>query len=382
MIHVLKGKRYRKSPMHRLVFGLSFVDVLYSLHLAVAASFIYPVFSPSGVCTADAFLMMLGVASPLYNAALSYYYCLTITFGVSNERFSRRYEPYFHGMVFVVAFATAVLGLFFEIYNPKRSGMGCWVGPYPNGCKGAACDRGGTTSAKIVQYIGSVLPMSFSLLSMIVNNAILYCSMSRLEARNRRYTAAYTGRDTRQRTGLGRRFSLALRSSSSTAMQANGAVRSEPKPISRKMAVQSFCYVGAFLMSYGWGFVHFAILSANDKNVFTLQAINFFLYPLQGFLNAIVYLRPNYLRWRDAGDSRLKAITHALFSLKAPRRRRDEDHRRQEHPARLANSSVTEGGGHVRTESVPKDESEGVAASETASCTGGVDADDDDDDVA
>jgi uncharacterized membrane protein (DUF4010 family) len=65
--HVLK-QRYRKSPMHRLVLGLSIVDVLYSLYLAMAASFIYPVYEPSSICTVDAFFMMLGVASPLYNA--------------------------------------------------------------------------------------------------------------------------------------------------------------------------------------------------------------------------------------------------------------------------------------------------------------------------
>jgi hypothetical protein len=66
--HVLKGKRYRKSPMHRLVLGLSIVDVWYSFHLAIAASFLYPIYEPSNLCTADAFFMMLGVASPLYNA--------------------------------------------------------------------------------------------------------------------------------------------------------------------------------------------------------------------------------------------------------------------------------------------------------------------------
>jgi Kef-type K+ transport system membrane component KefB len=66
--HVLKNQRYRKSPMHRLVLGLSIVDVLYSFYLAIAASFIYPVYEPSSICTVDAFFMMLGVASPLYNA--------------------------------------------------------------------------------------------------------------------------------------------------------------------------------------------------------------------------------------------------------------------------------------------------------------------------
>jgi hypothetical protein len=73
--HVVKGQRYRKSPMHCLVMGLSIVDVWYSLHLAIAGSFIYPVYEPSSFCTVDAYIMMMGVASPLYNAGTSINTC-------------------------------------------------------------------------------------------------------------------------------------------------------------------------------------------------------------------------------------------------------------------------------------------------------------------
>lgn len=85
-------------------------------------------------------------------------------------------------------------------------------------------------------------------------------------------------------------------------------------------------------MSYGWGSASFIVIAARNgkPNYFVLEAINFFFYPAQGFLNAVVYLRPNYLRWRDGGDSRIDAIRHALFSLKAPRRRRPGQQQQQQ----------------------------------------------------
>jgi hypothetical protein len=127
-------------------------------------------------------------------------------------------------------------------------------------------------------------------------------------------------------------------------------------------------------MSYGWGFVHFALLSASsggNGNYFALQAINFFFYPAQGFMNALVYLRPNYLRWREAGDNRLQAIQHALFSLQAPPRRRRRQGRQpsphhplpqpqlqkpvQQHHHDITDSSTEMEGGHQRAVSLPKE---------------------------
>jgi hypothetical protein len=157
------------------------------------------------------------------------------------------------------------------------------------------------------------------------------------------------------------------------------------------MAVQSFCYVGAFLMSYGWGLVNFALLSASggNGNYFALQVINFFFYPAQGFLNALVYLRPNYLRWREAGDSRLVAIQHALFSLQAPRRRRQVKQPPPHHPLPpqqrqkpvdhhhdITDSTNTEvEGGRQRKDSLPKEgEDDGEDDNDESSTSAGGDA--------
>lgn len=262
-------------------------------------------------------------------AAMSYYFCSTIVFGVSNERFAKRYEPFIHCFVFAVTIAAAVSGLFFEVYNPKKSGMGCWVGKYPNGCKGEECIRGGAVSATVIQYLASVLPMCFALFSILINNALIYCKVRKLEVRNRRYST-YAQSTAAEPTASRQRFPLSIRSEPPDLGRSPAAsVKSNEKQLSRKIATQSFCYVAAFLMSYGWGFLHFAFLSAGT-DVVPLQAINFFLYPAQGFFNAIVYLRPNYLGWRDAGETRFKAIRKALFSLQSPRaqslQRRQEQH--------------------------------------------------------
>jgi hypothetical protein len=318
-------------------------------------------------------------------AALSYYYCFTVVGGMSNERFAQRYEPFFHTAIVVIAVAAAIPGLVLDLLNPKSSGLGCWVLNYPPDCQeeGATeeCERGGTAATQIVQLLTSIMPFSFSILSMVINNIILYVNMRRLEARNRRYTSQFQRAGTataaappinnkiddnnnKTTPGPWHRLSLAaLRSSAAKAGLFRASVATSgttttstsanrpPPPVSRRMAVQSFCYVGAFWMSYGWGSASFIVIAARSgkPNYFVLEAINFFFYPAQGFLNAVVYLRPNYLRWRDGGDSRIDAIRHALFSLKAPRRRRPGQQQQQQRQQRRPTTVP------LRTATLPRD---------------------------
>lgn len=72
--------------------------------------------------------------------------------------------------------------------------------------------------------------------------------------------------------------------------------RSEPIRL-RIQAVsrQSVLYTLAYLNSFIWLFVSFGISSNTDPNTFyAIQFLTYFLYPLQGFINCFVYIRPRY----------------------------------------------------------------------------------------
>lgn len=68
------------------------------------------------------------------------------------------------------------------------------------------------------------------------------------------------------------------------------------------------------------GLTALAEVAQNDKQelemldtLYPLVALNAILTPLQGFFNLLIYMRPNYLRWRRAEESRCCAAKRAIF---------------------------------------------------------------------
>jgi hypothetical protein len=63
----------------------------------------------------------------------------------------------------------------------------------------------------------------------------------------------------------------------------------------RAVSRQSVLYTFAYLNSFVWLFVAFGISSDADANTYyAIQFLTYFLYPLQGFINCFVYIRPRY----------------------------------------------------------------------------------------
>lgn len=52
-----------------------------------------------------------------YNGMLSFYYLLTVRFGVRREVFSQRYEFWMHSTAIVYFLSTAIIGLAFGMYS-------------------------------------------------------------------------------------------------------------------------------------------------------------------------------------------------------------------------------------------------------------------------
>ena len=91
--------RKDRTTYHRLLLGMSFLDVLSSFWAALST---LPVPAYTGVigghgtmgtCTAQGYFVQLSVGVPLYTAMLSVFFMLKVRYNVSDQIMARRLEP-------------------------------------------------------------------------------------------------------------------------------------------------------------------------------------------------------------------------------------------------------------------------------------------------
>jgi len=107
---------------------------------------------------------------------------------------------------------------------------------------------------------------------------------------------------------------------------------SDSKSLSRKFAVQASFYVAAFFVTWIFPMVQFAYIQTSDGTLlFPLLALTVIFAPLQGFFDALIYIRPRYIRYKErlqkrrsshnsrpdqhSGAGRGLAMTHSLQIL-------------------------------------------------------------------
>lgn len=348
---IIVGKRYRKNCYHRLLFALSCADVINTIRFLWIPFVYYPIDEPSAACTAVGFFAVMGFSSAAYISSLSFFYVLTVRFNVKEQKMRRFVEPIFHIVSIGCPLISSLTGIGLQVYNPSEFGLGCWTTAYPAGCVGEECERG--QHAKIFVYMVAVLPQIIIFLSTIINNVIIFWTVRSLEKRTGSYGSAEFREKQRQRQQQEERqrqqqqkqaeraeLQHQSSSSSSTALESAGAknmilrkisnVRSQNScrektkrsKRSRKVAIQSFLYIAAYLACWIWGVVFFTLSAVYPDSIqsgryYWMQVLDAIFFPLQGAFNCVFYLRPRYLQWRRV-TNRKGAVMKAAFSLELP----------------------------------------------------------------
>jgi len=262
------------------------------------------------------------------------------------------YEPWFHGSILVFFLGTATYGSAIGLFNELDFGFGCWVSDYPEGCEIDEC-----TSYYYGIFMG-VLPTALCLFALVFNNLrIFFYCREKLQVSKKggvRYRKkrnpdsgsddsedGNSSRDQNTKTTAFSPFSGKYRSGGSVASVAvddpNGrsgsALTREEWERSvrqttqiKEVATQGFLYVLFFFVSYTPAFI-VRVMEAmmytqeNEADHYVLLILEYFLLPLQGFFNMLVYTRPNYVRVRAAYPERSKfwAMKFACFSSEIPR---------------------------------------------------------------
>jgi hypothetical protein len=267
---------------HRLVLGMSCADMIASI-VNILSTWPIPadskgVFLASGTtqtCTAQGFFNELGnLATPLYNASLCAYYVLVIRSGWAEDKIKARAEPIMHIIPMTTALLIALLGVPFTLYN--NSGWLCWIAPYQCDDDGT-CVRGQHSSIfRWVHYA-------------IVWSAILWVTAG--------MTSIYMKARAQEREQYA---------------EARGAPQRGGK--SKNVVIQAGLFVGALYLTWIFTTITRIYQITTGNNNFALLVLMATFFPLQGFFNCMVYLRPRYLRCRSRNpDAPMRQIL--LLSL-------------------------------------------------------------------
>lgn len=302
----------------RLLLSMAFIDLLNSAAQVLSTAPI-PRGTPdvlgavgnTATCEAQGFLIQFGFGVPLYNCSLCLYYLLVIRHNMRETFLARWIEPALHAFALVPAVGFAVAGLCLDLFN--NAGSFCYISPYPYQCvndNDVPCERG--EDAYLYQWLfsGSIVIFAFVFITGCMTT--ICCFVWRQERKMRdRYDFAST-----------RRQSLASvpsqAGSSATGQEAARQTTRRKMAQTRDSTVQAGLYVGSFFATYVW----WAIVGAVEQDgsiartkfmEAAIFCLHFFL-PLQGFWNAVIFMRPRYNKMRKSNpdQSRLWAAKAAI----------------------------------------------------------------------
>lgn len=310
-------KRTRYRTRHRLLLMMCFIDIPYSVALALSTVPIptgtqtnwgspvpYDIYGAVGntaTCLAQGFFVQLGLAVPCYSCALSTYYFIRIRRNVDKvfDPDSMGYiEPVMHAVAFLFPFCTAISGVAMGLFN--SSDFLCWIEPYPASCKwnvDVQCTRGQDAFLYQILFFAWVIVVAFFV---IIANTVLIC-----------WTVWGKERASRSWLLMQRRSSGGGNGDDQPTCEVRSMFQT------KETAKQMLLYVWAFVITCIWPMI---LVLANQTQTsqttsFVLNVLLLLFLPSQGFWNFLAFIRPRYIFAREEGleVSRWKAVRKAIL---------------------------------------------------------------------
>jgi len=278
IVYMILSDRQRKlqNPKHRLMLMMSSFDILSSTALFISKWAV----GNSVSCTAQGICLWLGTAVPSYNSSLNLYYLLTIKYSMSQPRFSTQIEPLLHVISIAVPLAAAITFAVIGDIMP-RGLLICFTG---------------STRGSILVISGISFHFLFCIFSMLSICWSVKRRASRMEIYRFRRTTTNPPKNRR---------SMSTRRERLEEMET---------------VKQAILYTSAFFITY-IGLLIRVIYNLGDHGYgfFYLTIFISISYPLQGFWNFAIYVRPgvNRIRERDQDKSLIRAIIEVVFKARS-----------------------------------------------------------------
>ena len=272
MYLVLKSPQKRTMAYHLQMLALSIADFLFS-----TAFFIWNWPAPdSGGCTARGFINLLGgTPEAMFNAGVCVYYMFFVYFGWSEEKILR-YQIVLIIFPIIWGLISSILPLAQGMINPGSSIGVCWLNPTPAGCSGSECTPD-EHYYHLYRFVLINIPMWISFGVGVISMCFVYSKASK---------------DEREQGGEAPAGWLWF-VQKEEGQDVNRQMRT------RRMARQAFWYLLNFFMTYVGVTAIFIVEAFGGTVPFGLRCLSFIFLPWQGFWNAVIYVRPRFIRNRE-----------------------------------------------------------------------------------
>lgn len=289
---VLRDPQKRKHTFHRIMVGLSTIDLLSSFFTHVLSTTLMPsgyhmlAVGSIATCDAQGFITTLsGYATPLYNCSLSTYYLVQLKHNWPTRRVEAL-EKWLHIVPLALGLIGATTLLALNAYGPV--GFSCGPSPaYPLACyyNPSQCERGGQDVYKISHLVLLVVVI-LSICYVAITMFMVYKSVSKIEILAHQYSFARYKPDTDYRMR------------------------------SRLVMIQGIMYGAVLILVHLFALILFMIqlITGKQKSIYSLSFLMYTFWPLQGFLNALIHsfpaLQKRYRNWKaKRGDESNRKIT-------------------------------------------------------------------------
>jgi hypothetical protein len=283
---VLKNPKKRGMAYHLQMLALSIVDFLFSTSWFVLN---WPA-PDSGWCTANGFLTLLtNTPEAMLSAGVCVYYLFFVYFSWSEEKILR-YQRVLIIFPIIWGLITAILTLAQGMINPGPRWGWCWMIKAPARCKGSECTPG-MYYYHLYRFVLVQIPRWISFGVGVISMCCVYYKVSKDEREYGGQAPAgwlwFVQREEGQDTSKNER--------------------------SRRMARQAFLYLLNFFLAYVGSTARGIVeIQYGGTPSFGLWCFMFIFLPWQGFWNAIIYIRPRYMRNREKNPN--MSIWQAIFT--------------------------------------------------------------------
>ncbi len=206
IVHVLRSHQGLSTTYHRLMFGLSIADIVYSSALVLSSLMVpkelaYMIPGAQGnvrTCTAQGFFAGAGLAiSTYYNCSICFYYLAIIKYNKSDAYIAKKLEPWFHGIPIISAMQVVFLTLAIEGFNTW--GNTCFLVPHdPPHCIGyedgkiiegfsIPCGRGNGFYKSIMFRLLTVASQGPPPIIIVTTMVMMYRTVIKIERKAARY---------------------------------------------------------------------------------------------------------------------------------------------------------------------------------------------------
>lgn len=264
---ILRSRSNRKRVYHRLLLAMSICDFntsfWYSLStwpIIKGTPGVYQPIGTKGLCTAQGFFMQFGVATPLYNAVLAFYYLLTIRYHWKENKMKKA-EKYLLSGPLIWASISSFTALGLSLFN--NATLWCWIGPDPSG---------EDNNFKSFRWIFMYGPLWAAIISSGVAMLLTYLSVRQTEKASERW----------------------VRGATSGA----GVKKDEDRKHSEQVSTQAMYYLLAFFFTWTPATLTRCMQMMNATVPYALLLLMAIFTPMQGFLNFLVYMRPRWIAHR------------------------------------------------------------------------------------